>query len=215
MLVSLVELLELLDAHKGAMIVTMTTKTQPKMLVKSRSTGQSAAERFPGGVDRLAYGRFMLANNYGDNVQAQREREGHENPEGFEAAGLWVSKKHPEGAGQQFGRFMVIHVDKPGTFYFRCRPHADEHGHPVKIRSEYRAANVQITGDDLDDLTDNYLPAKGKSHKQEVDKEIPYRAYEVAGVQSVTFGGEMYELDHNGETPEWAVAEPVQQPAFT
>jgi len=207
MLVSLVELLELLDAHKGAMIVTMTTKTQPKLLAKSRATGESTAARFPGGIDRLAYGRFMLASNYGDNVQAQREREGHDNPEGFEAAGLWASKKHPEGAGRHFGRFMVIHADKPGTFYFRCRPHADEHGHPVKIRSEYRAQDTEITGDDLDDLTVNYLPAKGSAYKQQVDKEIPYRAYEIAGVQTVTFGGETYELDHEGETPEWIVPE--------
>lgn len=206
MQVSLVELIELLDAHKGAMIVTMTTRTEPKLLVKSRLDGVATAERFPQGVERLAFGRYMVANNYEANVQAQREREDHDEPQAFQAVGLWTSQAHPGGAGRRFGRFMVIHVDKPGVFYMRARPDADQHGHPVKILDEYRHKNgEQVDGDDLALLKEGYLPAKSKSKKQEVSKEIPYRAIEMSNVLTVTFGGITYELDHDGQMPEWQV----------
>ena len=206
MKVSLVELLALLDAHKGAMIVTMTTRTEPKLLVKSRIDGVATSQRYPQGVERLAYGRYMLATNYESNVQAQRAKEGHASPESFQVQGLWVSKAHPEGAGRRFNRFLVVHVDKPGVFYMRARPDADEHGHAVKILDQYRhKAGDEIEGDDLQALKAGYMPPKGKAKKQELAKDVPYRAIEVGNVLTVTFGGITYELDHDGETPAWAV----------
>lgn len=209
MQVSLSELLAILDSHKGALIVTMVTRTNPKLLAKSRATGQATVERFPQGIERMAYGRFLLGTNYEANVQAQREREGHDDPQGFAVEGLWKSQAHPEGAGRHLGRFLVVHVDKPGVFYFRCRPQSDEQGMPLKIRSELINPDTgdEIVGDDLDDLIHNYMPARGPAKKQEVAREIPYRAYEVGGIVSLTVGGITYELDHDGETPEWVVPE--------
>jgi len=204
--VSLAEMIEILDARKGAMIVSMVTDTKPKLLAKSRATSEPTSERYPEGIGRLAFGRHMLATNYEANVQAQREREEHADPQEFKVEGLWKSKAHPEGAGRRFGRFLVIHVDKPGVFYFRTRPDSDEHGRPVKIRDRWmrKHDNSEVEGDELDDLKENYLSSKpnGQS-KQQLAREIPYRACEVANVKSITIGGITYELDHDGETPEW------------
>jgi len=206
MKVTLAELIEVMDAHKGAVIVTMVSETEPKMLVKSRSTGEPTASRFPQGVRRMAYGRFMFGNDHQGNVRAERGREGHADPMGYVVQGLWVSKAHPEGAGRHYNRFLVIHVDKPGKFFFRCRPDSDEHGHPIKIRSEWFAGDAQLTDDEFAELQADYLPAQGKSKKQEVEKEIPYRTYECDNVLSVTMGGITYELDHDPQgQPEWFI----------
>jgi len=220
MKVNLVQLLGVLEAHKGAVIIGMISRTDPPLLARSRADKSPTADRYPEGVQRLAQGRYMLNNNYGNNVQAQRTREDHPEPEGFQVAGLWEAKHPPcngDGCpecnhtgrvpkGRRFGRFLVVHVDKPGTFYLRCRPASDGQGFPVKIRDEWKnpANDTTIEGEELDLLKSDYLKSKPKkSVKQQLDREIPYRTVNVDGVLTVTVGGTIYELDHAGDKPNW------------
>ena len=202
MKVNLVQLLGILEQQKGTVFVGIVAETEPKMLKKSRADGTPTGERFPTGVHRINQNTFMLGTNYESNVQAQREREGHDNPQGFQAEGLW------NGKGHRLGRFLVVHEEKEGQFYFRTRPSANQQGHPVTIREKWLKPGQQeqeITGDELIDLKENFLPKKGPARKQEIDKEIPYRPYKIEGIKTITIAGVLYELDHDGEKPEWLV----------
>jgi hypothetical protein len=232
MQVSLLQLMGILEAHRGALILSARMRTRPDLLKKSRADGTPTEMRYPEGVERIAYGRFMVATNYEANVQAQRERENHPSPDQFEAGPMWPIKcpvckgENPNcdcchgegkvGMGRQLGRFLVVHVRKPGMFYLRCRPQADDHGKPVKIRDEWlRTDNGDhLSDEELDDLRTNFLKASGNNRKQELDREIPYRAYDVETIESVTVGGVTYEIDHNGPKPEWLVPGPPLHPAI-
>jgi hypothetical protein len=200
MQVTLKQLMEVLDAYKGTVIVSCLTRTEPKLLKKSRVSGTPTEVAYPGGVVRIAYGRFMLATNYEANVNAQREREGHPEAGEFQAESLWGGK----GArNRQFSRFLVIHKDKENTFYIRMRPHSDEVGCPLKMEDKWTLADgTPLTSEQLATLKSEYMSAPSKSKKQEVEKEIPYRAYNTDGLMAMAVGGNVYEIVP-GETPEW------------
>ena len=224
--VNLLQLVGILEAYRGALIVSATMRTQPPLLAKSRATKEPTFDRYPNGVERVAFGRFMLATNYEANVVAQRGREDHVAADQFEAGPLWPIKcplcngegcavchdTGKIGMGRHYNRFLVVHVRKSGVFYLRCRPAADDHGRPVKIRDAWAKVHdgSEIEGDELADVKANYLKSKPKpSVKQELAREIPYRPYEVGGVDTLTVGGVVYELDHDGSTPEWYVPGPA------
>lgn len=191
MKVSLVELLAVLEEYKGAVFASVTTDTEPKTLAKSRVTGEPTPN-----IRHESYRRIMLATNYENNVKAQREREGHESPDSFQAESLW------KGKGRRFGRFLVVHEDKPDQFYLRIRPQADEHGRPVAIKSKWLRDGAEVNQDELAE----FLPKPRPASKQELTKEIPYRAYKVENIKTLTIGGVTYELDHEADKPEWATA---------
>ena len=234
MQVSLQQLVGILDAYKGALIVSATMRTQPALLAKSRLDKTPTAERYPAGVERLAYGRFMLATNYEANVQAQRGREDHPDPTQFAAGPLWPIKcplcsgggcdvchgKGEIGMGRHYNRFLVVHVRKPGVFYIRTRPYADGHGSPIKIKDKWsHKGGDEIVGEELEDVQQNFLKSKSSgTPKQQLDREIPFRPYNVEGIVQLTVGGVVYDLDHDGPAPEWyvpgpALPEAVLQPA--
>lgn len=205
MRINLVQLLDILDQQKGTVIVGIVARTAPDMVKKSRADGTPTNERFPSGVNRINQNTFMLGTNYESNVQAQREREGHDDPQGFQAEPLWGGKGH------RLGRFLVVHEDKEGQFYFRTRPSANQQGYPTTIREKWLKPAFQnqpeqeITGDELTDLKENFLQKKGPAKKQELEKEIPYRPYKIEGILTITIAGVLYELDHDGEKPQWHV----------
>jgi hypothetical protein len=226
MQVNLLQLVGILEAYKGALIVSATMRTRPALLAKSRADSTPTATHFPEGVERVAFGRHMLATNYESNVVAQRGREDHVAPDQFEAGPLWPIKcplcsgdgcevchtTGKIGMGRHYNRFLVVHVRKPGVFYLRCRPAGDEHGRPVKIRDEWRRVHdgSEIEGDELADVKAHYLKSKSSgTPKQELAREIPYRGYDVTALETLTVGSVVYELDHDGPKPEWYVPGPA------
>lgn len=185
---TLSELLELLETHCGAVIVTMTTRTEPRLLVRSRTTQQ--VRRYPQGVEKLCHGRFMLANRYRDNVRAQRRREAHPRPESFRAGKLW------NGKGERLGRFLARHVET-GALYVVARPASDEQGYPVRIWQRWidLATGRNIEGEELLELRRDWLAHRpALNEKQQLARRIPYRTYQVISIHSVTFGGQVYGL---------------------
>lgn len=196
--VTVAEFLAVLLAAPGAKIVSLATQTRPKLLVKSRATGEPTADRFPAGVERRAIGRFVLNFDYENNVNAQRLREGK--ADDFQAQGLWVSKAHPEGAGKadpEFPKFMVYHVDTLKR-YLRARPHTNKQGRILKEHDQYvdLATGQPITGEALEDLKANYMPAKSPSKSQQLDKEVPVRCIEVDNCVGATYARHWYRFKH-------------------
>jgi hypothetical protein len=188
--VNLDRLLAILDAHPGAAIVTMVTRTEPRLLRKSRRSGQPCDERWPHGIEKLVRGRFMLANRYAANVRAQRRRENHPRAEAFQRAKLW------RGKGQRIGRFLARHQDS-GELYLVARPAADERGQPVRLWERWidLATGRDIVGEEFTELAADWLrDLRGSNPKQQLARQIPYRTYHVVAIHSVTIGGAVYRL---------------------
>jgi len=186
---SLAELLKLLDAHCGAVIVSLTARTEPKLLMRSRRD-PAVVGRYPEGIEKLVRGSFMLANRYRDNVRAQRRREGHPKPESFRTGKLWA------GHGERVGRFIARHVES-GRLYVVARPASDEHGYPVRIWQRWidLATGRDIAGDELVELRRDWLANPPTiSHKQQLARQIPYRTYHLVSIHTLRFGGESYRL---------------------
>jgi len=193
--VTLSQLGQVLGAAKGTMIVTLVTRTEPKLLRKCRTTGEPTEAVYPLGVERLSYGRFMLGTDYQGNVRSRREREGHGQPDGFRAESLWA------GRGQRIGAYLARHRDSR-RLYLVARPASDEQGRPVKMRSAWRCVHDgrPIEGRELIALEDDFLadrPRKAIAKKQELAREIPYRTYDLTSIVALTFAGEAYRLEYD------------------
>lgn len=200
--VSQKELLEVLDTHKGANFISAVVETTPTVNVKSRVDGTPFVVRFPSGVRRVAHGQFMLGTNYTNNVNAQRAREDHPEAGLFLPESLWKGKGAPNVV---FSKLLCVHKDKPGTFYLRMRPLADSHGCPTKIFDRWEHGDgTELTEAELADLKAGYLAMPSKSKAQELEKEIPFRLYNLDNVKSVQADGETYQVV-GGDTPEWGV----------
>ena len=189
--VSLERLVGILEQHRGAAIVTAVTRTEPRLLAKSRKDKSPTAARYSHGVEKLCLTRLILANRYQDNVRAQRRREGHPKPEAFRASKLW------RGRGRRVGRFLAVHVEHD-RIYLVARPQADELGQPVRIWERWinLATGKDIEGEELEELKRDYLRDLPSSNaKQEVVRRIPYRCYQVESVHSVTVNGQVFALE--------------------
>jgi hypothetical protein len=181
---------QVLGAHHGAVIVGMVCRTEPELLRKSRRTGQATAERWPHGVEKLVRGQFLLGSCYQGGVRRQRRREGHPRPDDFHASRQW------HGHGRHVGRFLIEHVDT-GRLYVRARPKSDEHGYPVRLYERWidLATCADVVGDELVELQRDWLrdPPR-RSAKQQLAKQIPYRAYQLLSVHSVLVDGRVCRL---------------------
>lgn len=189
--ITLSQLVEKLETHAGAVIISMTTRTEPRLLAKSRRTREPTEERYSQGVEKLCRGLFMLANRYRDNVRSQRRREGHASPNGFRSDKLWAGK------GERLGRFLARHKET-GKLYVVARPASDEHGYPVRIWQRWidLATGRDIAGEELLELRRDWLADRpAENHKQQLARRIPYRTYQVLSIHSVTFAGETYKVE--------------------
>lgn len=190
----LAELIGLLNTHSGAVIVSMTARTEPTLLRKSRGTGQPVEERYPEGIEKIVRGRFMLASAYGANVRAQRKREGHPHPERFRAGKLWAGK------GVRLCRFLAQHVETK-HLYVVARPASDEHGYPVRLHERWIDLHQvrDVEGEELAELQTDWLkdPPRKPAKKQQLARQIPYRTYRVGSIHSITFGGETYGVEED------------------
>jgi hypothetical protein len=199
--VTLAKLIEVLSAHPGTAIVTMVTRTEPRLLARSRSDRtQKACDRWPHGIEKLCLGRFMLRNNYQANVRAQRRREGHPRPEAFTRDKLWAGK------GRRIGNYVAEHKES-GRLYLVARPQTDAGGNPVRLWERW----IDLaTGQDLDaiqraELVRDWLHDRpAQNTKQQVSRPIPYRTYHVVSVHTLQINGETWRIDP--DVPAYRVA---------
>ena len=122
----------------------------------------------------------MLNHNLENNVRARRIKENHPEPLAYTVESIW------KGKGRRDGRFLVIHIEKPGQFYLRLRPtRTDEHGYPVAIKSKWLRDGVEVDQTELAE----FLPKPSRSPKQELTKAVPHRIYKIENIKSRTFHG--------------------------
>ena len=183
----------LAQLHAGCSIVTLATATVKTpgdgMTKKHRVTKQPTTEVYPQGVRREAVGRYLLGNDYENNVNQERARE--EKEADFVVAGLWVSKAHPEGAGrhdEQFPQYMVFHADTKRE-YIQARPKQNKAGKITKEKDSYIdiASGRKLTAAEVEDLKENFLDKVAPNKKQDLEKEIPTRAIAVENVKAANY----------------------------
>jgi hypothetical protein len=173
--------------HSGTVIVTMKTRTRPKLLVKNRDTKEACP--WSQGVERVAFRQVILGAVYENSVNNQRAREG--NDEYFDAAGLWVSKQFPEGAGERDGAYTVRHKGN-GKRYFAVRPCVNAAGIPL-VSMDYWLDVA--TGEAIyEDLVTPYLSAPSTSARQDTNKPVPWRTVELVNVEEIKVWGETFEI---------------------
>jgi hypothetical protein len=188
--VTLTQLIEILGRYNGSAIVVAVTRTQPRLLVKSRADGTPTADKYPHGVEKLTRQQMLLANCYEDNVVQQRRREGHPRPRAFKASALW------RGKGSRLGKFLVRHVDDD-RLYLRARPKSDDLGQPVRLWERWidLGSGCDLTGEALEELKTFYLrDVPSANRKQQLNCPVPYRTYHVISIDSIKVGGEVYTL---------------------
>jgi hypothetical protein len=188
--VTIGRLVAILRQHPGAAIITAVTRTQPRLLAKSRADGTPTADRYPHGIEKLALARLMVATRYATNVRAQRRRERHPAPDAFTASPLWA------GHGHRLNEYLVAHVDGD-RLYLRARPQTDAAGNHVKLWERWidLARGVDLTPDELEILRRDYLRDRpAANRKQQLHRAVPYQTYHLVSVLSVTVAGKVYAL---------------------
>ncbi len=178
---------ELLEGIAGAArIVTLKTKTYPRLLKKGRETGRPCPFR---GVHRICYRNGIIGCSYENSVNNQRAREGQPTNRDdvilyFDALELW------NGKGYHEGRFLVRHRDKDNryiTFMPKKRPDQTV----VVLHDQWKDQD----GNNLDPAQlQEFLPPQTESRRQMVDRTVAWRTIDVDNLLSVTYGGEEFPL---------------------
>ena len=164
-------------------IVTLTTRTYPKMLKKSRVTGEPCPYV---GVHRICRRNGIMGCSYENAVNNRRVKEDQPtNRRGdvlhFNALELW------NGKGVHDGPYTVRHVDN-GNRYIVFKPTQRQDGGVVVNADEWKDAdgNVQNVAD-----LEQYLPLPSHSRRQMVDRPVDWRTIELDNILAVTYGGEI------------------------
>lgn len=159
------ELVRMLSDNKGANIVTVVTKTEPKM----RKTGNP----FVGKVFKVSRVNGMIGWNYANSVNNQREREG--NTDTFVA--------EPRKWGQRIDGTPL--VEHKGTFYVELKVEKS-------LDSKYiDLAGKELDSDTLAEVK-TFIPQRQRAATQQTVKEIILRDYKVASIVSITMNKQAY-----------------------
>jgi hypothetical protein len=167
----------------GPRIVTLRTKTYPRMLKKGRVSGLPCPVA---GVHRIVSRNGIIGSSYENGVNNRRALEGQPVDANdvvlyFDALELW------NGKGEHVGRWFVRHIDKPGSVYLTFRPKQKPGGEVVVMDDVWMddAGNI-VNPDDLEE----WLPLPSVNRRQMVDRLVPWRTIELDNVLSVTFDGQ-------------------------
>ena len=160
------ELLAELAINTGARIVTITTRTDPRL----RKTGNPYA----GNVVKVQALNGVLNYDYEASVNRQRSRE--DKPEGFKAeARQW---------GQRVAGTPI--VEHKGKSYLSVKVE----------RCLWRRFETIDTGEMIDPtMLDPFMPAKSAS-RQGVEREVIERTISLDSIVSVRMNGQTYRLAH-------------------
>lgn len=167
----------------GPRIVTLKTKTYPRLLKKGRESGLPCPYD---GVHRVVSRNGIIGCSYENSVNNERAREGKPVDDAdvvmyFDALSLW------NGKGEHVGRWLVRHIDKPGSMYITFRPTRKADGEIMVMDDVWMDGAGSIV--DPAEL-EEWLPLPSVSSRQMVDKPVAWRTIELDNVLSVTFNGE-------------------------
>ena len=133
---------DVLASIDSAKIVSLRTKTQCKLLAKSKV-------QFPKGVSKISTRNGIIGASYENAVNNALKREG-EVPD-FKAESLW------KGRGCRVSKFIVQHMDTQKQ-YLAFMPKTNVDGHNV-TKSVYidNATGLEVSYEDIKD----YMPSYG------------------------------------------------------
>lgn len=161
---NVVDQLEKLTSQ-GERVITLITRTSPKLLKKDRETGAPCPYRE---VFRINERTALIGGQYEEMVNAQLAAEGKLTE--FRAESLWNGKgRHVAGS-----KFLVEHVET-GKQYIAA--------HPIKNLGEVW---TDEEGSEIDaGELKNYLPKPSNSNRQGTETEVPWRVFAIESVVSV------------------------------
>lgn len=159
---------QILESIKGAKIVTLRTKTKPKIRKTSKINGLPCPYAI---VERECLRNGIIGVNYESAVNNQRQREGHE--EEFKAQLLW------KGKGRHVGKYLIEHVDTLKRYIaFMAKI---TKGVPVIVGDKWYADGKEITKEELEE----FLPDIKENLTQETEKQIAWRTIELDNILEV------------------------------
>ena len=165
----------------GAKFIGIKTLTSPKLLKKSRITGEPRTIKE---VKRLAFRTVCIAANYENAVNRQRSKESDETPEMFHVESLW------KGAGEKAGKHLVRHK-KTGNLYLAYRPSQDKTtGLAKALKDAWYADGNLIDHDTILDI----LPAITKAKKQDVIRDVPWRTVNIENIVEIHFNDTIFKV---------------------
>lgn len=186
--------LEKLIDKPGAKIVTLTSRTRPKLNKKHRLTG--APLPYKQGVERIATRSGIIGCSYESSVNRQRDREGgptddEGNVEVFHAEKLW------NGKGEHDGPLTVRHKGT-GKRYITFKPtnktHDDGSDGVLIVADQWLDVETgrTLTQAEIDEL-DYYQTEKKDNKRQGTDREIFWRTIELENILQIRHG-DIYDI---------------------
>lgn len=171
MQVTLAELKDLLTARKGAFPITFLSMTEPKMN-KGRGKNKNP---FLGRVFKASTVNGIINFIYQNSVNNQRERE-DKTPDFIPEARSWGTRIK----GTPF-------VEHKGEFYLE-----------VKVERTLEEPRYYLDGKEADEATKEkikeWLPPERESSRQELDKEVILRDYNIKNIVELHHNGEVYRV---------------------
>lgn len=165
--------------RKSAQIVTITARTEPKLL-KGSGRGQPAANPYFGNCVKVAKVNGIINWRYTNAVNNQRAREwqpldeqGH--LEHFEAEPrAWGERQEGLPFVEHKGRlYLELKVERSlGHDYF------DNDGEPLPAEQ-----------------VEPWLPKRSEGKRQQVDRPVILRDYAIESITALTAGGQSYEVE--------------------
>ena len=170
---------EMVHERRGAQVVTIVSETIPTLLTKD-SVGNPNPFRDGKGktavwlIRKWAIVNGMINWNYANSVNNQRKREGNE--EEFEALPRTWGVRRPNSP-------LVDHVkDGEEKVYLE-----------VKVERSLDHCYVDLNGNEISpELVKPFLPERRESARQETEKEIILRDYEVKRILQIRMNGKVY-----------------------
>lgn len=172
-----------LEKVKSARIVVIVTFTRPKLLKKSRKTGEACP--YAAGVERRTERKGMIGVSYENCVNNQRGREGTPTDaddvvQYFEAQQLWSGLgRHVSGS-----KFLVEHT-KTGKQYLTFRPQCNLADQWIDLAT---GAMLELT------QLQDYLPLPPKdSGRQGTEQAIQWKCIALENVKQIR-SGEIFDI---------------------
>lgn len=171
-----------LEARRGARIVSIVTVTVPAM----RKTDNP----FFGLVERVVRRNGMCGASYESSVNRRREKEGQPlDDEGF--VEKFTSQPLPWGTHD--GPFFVRHTPKGATeekLYLKFLPNSngeEQWRNPI-TKKPYDAEQLAAIK--------TFLPKRSESSRQEIENQVEWRTIALDSIEQIKIDGELYVIEH-------------------
>lgn len=175
------DLVEQMMDFKGSSACSLEMTTKLPLAVKSRTNHDIKRDIFKGDVYKTYTECGNIGISYENAVNNQRKRE--EITEEFKAESLW------KGKGRWIKPNVIMFHEEKQEYYLRMYSGMNANGlteviYHYEDGSELSEAEIALLPD--------FLPLKGKSKSQGVEKEVKPKALKINGINKLVLGGKTY-----------------------